>query len=417
MQFRKVLLIAYHFPPIQGSTGTIRTVSFAKYLRRFGWDVQVLTIRPEAYEDVNQDNAELIPSHVSVHRAWGFDARRSLGVLGRYPLALAIPDRWQSWIMGGVLKGRQVIRSFSPDILMTSYPIPSAHVIGYLLQRYCGVPWVAEFRDPMLQANYPTHPWERRAFEKIENLVVSSAKRIIVTTEGCRQMYLDRYPSLRPSSILSISNGYDPEAFENIQSHSAHTRDPHRLVLLHSGLLYPNARNPQSFFEAICALKDRGLFQQFKVEFRFRASGHELEYKRQIQELGIESEVRILPRLSYAAALQEMAAVDALLVFQAQNCNQQIPAKVYEYMRCQKPILALTDPEGETGQLLRSVGVQSIALLEAKDEIQRAVEQFIEQLSSGTAFVVSESDAARFSRESLTADLDRALREAITNSA
>ncbi len=78
MPRRKLLLVAYHFPPIQGSTGISRTVAFSKFLRDYGWDVCVLTIQSKAYENVATENETLIPPHVQVQRAWGLDTRRSL---------------------------------------------------------------------------------------------------------------------------------------------------------------------------------------------------------------------------------------------------------------------------------------------------------------------------------------------------
>lgn len=412
-QQRKLLLVAYHFPPIQGSTGTVRTVAFSRYLRRFGWDVRVLTIRPEAYEDVAPDNAALIPADLSVHRAWGLDARRHLSLFGRYPQLLALPDRWQSWIIGGSLAGSRIIRSFAPDALLTTYPIASAHAIGYLLHRRYGIPWIAEFRDPMLQAGYPARFLERIAFGRLERLAIENACRIVVTTEGCRTLYVNRYPSLDSKKITCISNGYDPAAFRNLDIQSPVHGNSRPLILLHSGLLYPDARNPTAFFQAVRSLKEQGYFKTINVEFRLRASGNEAKYARQIDELGIQSQVKLLPRIPYHRAIAEMASVDGLMLFQATNCNQQIPAKVYEYMHCRRPILALTDPCGDTGGLLKSVGIQSIARLEAPIEIEHILRRFLDQLSKGSAFVVAPAESNRFSRETLTGELARVLQDAV----
>lgn len=415
MSRRKLLLIAYHFPPIQGSTGTSRTVAFSKYLQDYGWDVFVLTIQAKAYEDIAAENELLIPHHVKVQRAWGVDARRSLSIVGKYPQFLALPDRWQSWVLGGFISGSRIIRTWSPDVIMTTYPIPSAHAIGWSLNRKYGIPWVAEFRDPMLQSDYPTGKWERWAFAKVEKQVFANAKEIIVTTDGCRQAYLDRYPALSESNVTTVSNGYDPDIFDSIPLAAA-PKKTDTMVLLHSGLLYPSERNPTAFFKAVRSLQDTGFMETTKVEFRFRASGNEEEYFKAISNLGIDSCIRILPRIPYAEALEEMRTVDALMIFQASNCNNQIPAKVYEYMYCQKPIIAFTSPEGDTGQLLRSVGIRNIAHLENINEIREQLMTFLLQLQRGNAFIVSKNDALRFSRKSLTGKISEVLTRAIDES-
>lgn len=411
MSNRRLLLVAFHFPPIQGSTGTVRTVAFSKYLTRNGWDVSVLTVDPKAYEDTARENERLIPSGVDVHRAWGRDCRRSFAVSGRYPLPLALPDRWQSWIAGGFVKGLRLIRVWKPDVIMSTYPIPSAHLLGFLLHKKFKVPWVAEFRDPMLQVDYPTKQIERRIFAKVENVVFSNASRIVVTTDGCKNMYLDRFPNLRESRIFCIPNGYDPEMFSGRPAPQPKNSGP--LMLLHSGLLYPDARNPTPFFRAVRTLHDRGYFDDCQVEFRLRATGHDERYQHSVDEYGIAPYVRILPRIPYEEALTEMLTADALMLFQASNCNDQIPAKVYEYLYCQKPILAFTDPAGETGKLLGSVGITDIAPLEDPQQIEQRLAGFLKRIRAGNSFVANERDVARYSRESLTFKLAAVLGQAI----
>jgi hypothetical protein len=113
-------------------------------------------------------------------------------------------------------------------------------------------------------------------------------------------------------------------------------------------------------------------------------------------------------------AAAEMRTADALMIFQASNCNHQIPAKIYEYMYSQKPILALTDRQGDTGQLLASVDVQSIADLENVTEIKELIRTFLPTVKHGSAFVVSRRDARRYSRKSLTSELRDVLVRATT---
>ena len=119
---KRLLLVAFHFPPLQGSTGVHRSLAFARYLGRYGWDVTVLTVTPGAYPRQSGDNNELIPEGIRVVRARGFDAQRHLSVFGRYPRALATPDRWSSWIYSGVQAGRRLLREWSPtcDLLDVS---------------------------------------------------------------------------------------------------------------------------------------------------------------------------------------------------------------------------------------------------------------------------------------------------------
>jgi len=96
---------------------------------------------------------------------------------------------------------------------------------------------------------------------------------------------------------------------------------------------------------------------------------HEELLKRMARDQGVQEFVEVMPPVGYRDALQEMVRADALLVMQAANCNEQVPAKVYEYLRAGRPIVCLSDPAGDTAAILRHAGVQSCACLDRVDEI------------------------------------------------
>jgi glycosyltransferase involved in cell wall biosynthesis len=414
---KRLLFIAYHFPPFQGSTGVHRTLAFTKYLKEHGWDVTVLTTRTSAYVSINEKNNELIPAHVRVHRAFALDAQRQLAVFGRYWSLLAVPDRWQSWILGGFLAGRRLIKEWQPHAIMSTYPIASAHVIAAALQRTSGLPWIADLRDPMAQDNYPREPRVRRSYLAIERQLIRRASRITVTTDGTADLYRKRYPEYPADAITVIPNGFDPEAFaEQPSQHTAPAlAKSAKLRLLHSGLLYPSERDPRMLFAAIAELRDAGKLDAAQVEFAFRGCGFDEVHAREVDRLQLRDLVKLLPPIGYAEALQEMAAADACLLLQASNCNQQIPAKVYEYLYSRKPILALTDPVGDTGQLLADLCIPYVTALDDQNAIKVALPQFLEQLRSGKVPLPAWDSIMRYSRRSLTRELAQTLEASIAS--
>jgi len=225
---RRLLLVAYHFPPIQGSTGVTRTLAFAKYLRDYGWEVAVLTVHPRAYTEIRADNLQTVPPHVRVERAWALDAQRHLSIRGRYAQFLALPDRWQSWIPGGVARGLQVVRRWQPSVMMSTYPIASAHCIGWALNKLCRIPWVVDFRDPMAQDDYPPDPRVHRWFERIERGIFGNAARVVVTARGTQDLYMQRFPEYPREHVALIPNGFDPEMFPERPAAVTHAPEPHR---------------------------------------------------------------------------------------------------------------------------------------------------------------------------------------------
>jgi glycosyltransferase involved in cell wall biosynthesis len=414
---RRILIVAFHFPPVQGSTGVYRALSFAKHLPSHGWDVTVLTSTLNAYPETRAENLSIIPADTRVVRAWTLDTQRHLAIAGRYPQALATPDRWQSWIASGVVAGLGVIRSWRPDAILSTYPIPSAHYIGHALHRMSSVPWIADFRDPMLQDDYPRHPMLRKAYASIERATFKHANRVTVTTPGTAELYAQRYRERPANSIHVISNGFDEDMFASsmaaVGNELAAVRQGDRrpLQLLHSGLLYPHERNPELFFQAAAELLQEGVLRAGEVQVTLRASGNEAAYQKRIDELGLQPVIRLMPPVPYRDALVEMLGSDACLIFQANSCNQQIPAKVYEYLYARKPILGLTDPVGDTGRLLASTGTTHIAALEDKAGMKRALRDFVVALRDGNAPRATRDVVMQYSRRASSERLARLLDE------
>lgn len=413
---RKLLVVAFHFPPLQGSTGIYRTLSFAKHLPRHGWDVAVLTANSTAYPQTRAENLSVIPVDTRVIRAWALDTQRHLAIRGRYPQLLATPDRWLSWIPSAIAAGVGEVLRWHPDAIMSTYPIPSAHCIGLALRRLCRVPWVADFRDPMLQDNYPREATLRTAYRRIEQATFARADRITVTTPGTAELYLRRYVDTAAGSVHVIPNGFDEELFAGATPAADSTAPDAvggrmKLRLLHSGLLYPHERNPENFFRAMAEARSEGRIHESEVEVVLRASGNEAAYRSRLEGLGLASLIHLLPPVPYREALSEMLAADACLVFQADNCNQQIPAKIYEYLYARKPILAFADPQGDTGRTLASVGIRHIAALEDKDAIKRCLLDFLAALRTGSAPRAPMDAVMAFSRRAAAAQLAKLLDE------
>jgi len=415
---RTVLLIAYHFPPFHGSSGVQRTLRFAQHLPRFGWRPIVLTASPRAYESTARVKGNEIPRDLMVHRAFGLDAARQLSVFGRYPRLLAVPDRWTTWRFWAVPAAMRIIREHKVDVVWSTFPIATAHRIGLDVARRSGLPWVAEFRDPMWQGKeYPPEARMNKAWQSLEAETCNRAQRIVVTTPRAASEYADRFAEFDQSRLVLIENGYDEETFQRA-SESLHTDaappppgQTRRITLLHSGIIYKSARDPTQLFVAIAALKDKGLVSSGILQVVLRASGDEAEYGRDLESLRIQDIVRLEPAIDYVGALREMLTVDGLLILQASNCNAQIPAKFYEYLRANRPIIALTDPAGDTARALESAGVGLIARLDSAEDIQVALMRCIEQIRNGTWSRAPQETVSRYSRQAQAGELARVFTE------
>jgi glycosyltransferase involved in cell wall biosynthesis len=134
-------------------------------------------------------------------------------------------------------------------------------------------------------------------------------------------------------------------------------------------------------------------------------------------EHGIADIVEIAPALPYRAALAEMLAADGLLVLQAANCNEQVPAKLYEYLRAGRPVLALTDAAGDTAALMRAAAIDTVAALDDADAIAQALQRFIALARSGRAPLATPAFVSAQARQARTAQLAALLDEVAAEAA
>lgn len=404
---KRVLMIAFHFPPFATSSGIQRTLRFVQHLPAFGWEPVVLTADERAYDAVSRDLLAQIPSGVVVERAFALDTARHLSLGGRYPAFLARPDRWMSWRFAAVAAGRRLVRRWRPAALWSTYPIATAHVVGRRLQSITGLPWIADFRDPMAQEGYPSDPATWRSFAAIERAALAQARFGVFCTPGAAHLYAARYPELPAARIRIIENGYDEESFDSLAAGAEPGGPllPGRITLLHSGIVYPSERDPTCLFAALGRARREGRAWLDGLTLRFRASGNDALLHELAKRNGVESLVELAPPEPYQAALREMLRADALLVLQAANCNEQIPAKLYEYLRAGRPILGLTDPRGDTAGAMRAAGLEDIAPLDDADAILATLERFVTAVRSGRAQIATESAVRNSTRRARAGEL------------
>jgi glycosyltransferase involved in cell wall biosynthesis len=403
---KKVLMVAYHYPPYGGGSGIHRTLKFSRYLSEYGWQPIILTISPHAYPRTEHTERS-VPPGVLTSRAFALDTARHLSLRGAYPQWMAIPDRWVTWWPTAVGIGANLIRKHQPDVIWSTYPIATAHMIGLALRRLSGLPWVADFRDPMVEKiageDFPRDPMVRKASSWIEDRTVKFCSRAVFTTSGTRAMYANRFSEVPSTRWTVIANGYDEEDFAAAERHVPAALKKKPIILLHSGVLYPFERNPMPFFEALAGLRRSGKISPSSLKVVLRATGHDDDYRFSLRKLGIQDIVSLEPTIPHNDAVREMLNAHGLLIFQAGNSNRQIPAKAYECLRARRPIFAMTDPGGETAALLRTEGVESIVRLDVKDDIARGLLSFLATLDDDRTNV--RPPAHHHSRQARTQEL------------
>ncbi len=400
---KRILYIAYHYPPQSGSSGLLRSLKFTRYLIEVGWKSIVLSVNPIAYERTEPSLLQEVPQDISVIRSFALDTRRHLSVKNRYMKWTALPDRWVSWTLSAVPRGLFTIATRSVDVILSTFPIATAVLIGLILHRLTGKPWIVDLRDSMTEDDYPRDTETREVYRKIEALAIRHGSLFLFTANSTIDMYLKRYSDLDARRCVLLPNGFDEEDFRDLPAWTPNPAAP--LRLLHAGLIYPEERDPRPFFAALARLKNEQEIGAQSIQISLRASGEEPYYRELLEAHGLTDIVHLLPPIPYHEVLREGAVADALLLFQGVTCNHQIPAKAYEYFRLRRPILALTTHEGDTAALLRDVGGAIIANMYDCEEIYRCLLSFLAQLRRGDHPLPDPVKSNRYSRRNQAHEL------------
>ncbi len=405
---KKILMAPFHYPPMGGSSGVQRSLFFSSCLQNYGWQALVLTAHTRVHPIVSNEGLKDIPGNAVVKRTFAVDVARHLSIAGRFPRFLALPDRWSSWVLSGVWVGFWMIKKYKPSVIWTTYPIASSHLIGYLLHKLTKLPWIADFRDPMTEEDYPTNPTVFKFYRWLEKKTIQHATYVVVTTPGVKRVYGQRYGSGCEEKIKIIQNGFDENKFATIEAslnqYSARSTNGKKLIrLVHSGVIYPEERDPEPLFMAVSELKKEDKISARTLSIELRSAGHDDLYKAMLAKHDIQDIVKLLPAITHEENIADMLTADMLLLLQGSTCNEQIPAKAYEYIRTGKPVIALTDEKGDTGQLLKGLGIGIIAALESKDQIKKVLAQ-LENISNEFHALESEKIQS-FSRQSETKEL------------
>ena len=357
---KHALIVAFHYPPDGSSSGVLRTLKYTRYLEESGWRVTVLSPSTKAYESLDDELSAQIPPTAHIVRTRFLNSKRHFGILGRYPALLAVPDSWIGWLPFAVRAGDRIGRTDPFDIVYSTSPPASAHLVAGVLAARLKLPWVADFRDPWIEEPpEPGAPSGRlfRAIDKyFERRVIARCSHVVTTTDDLRSELIRRH-SEAPDRFTTIPNGYDESDFPAPSSLPA--RKGEYLTLLHAGSINPHFRDPAPLLQAIRAAHAKGWLDAERIRLRFLGGGpyaDSAELKRAVAEAGLVDSVEFVPRLSYAEALAAAAHADVLLLLQASDDTRGlVPAKLYEYLRMQKTVLALVLP-GAASKVLEQTG-------------------------------------------------------------
>jgi glycosyltransferase involved in cell wall biosynthesis len=353
----KVLLVTMYFPP-SGGGGVQRPLKFATHLPELGIETHVLA--PDDSKWIHRDEELQPPTLAWVHRA------RYLGPKGRKPAEelhgtqglerlgvqarlagrrLLVPDENVSWNLTAIPAAVRIAKREGIDVVITTSPPSSVHLIGAAVKRATGIPWVADLRDSVVA--HPHRDAERmlvRVKEQGEHavakLVARSADAIVCVSEAIADELRERSPA---GEVATIANGSDFDDFAGLEHHPSE-----RFRITHAGSFF-GKRDPRPFLTAL----NRSGLDDVVVRFvgDFRSTDREWA---ETQELG--DRLELIPYAPRRRSLELQRDSEALLLLIPDAGGRGkgvLSGKVFEYLAAERPILAVVPPDGAAAELIR----------------------------------------------------------------
>jgi glycosyltransferase involved in cell wall biosynthesis len=395
---RRLLLIAYAFPPA-GGAGVQRTARFVQYLPEQGWHPTVLTVVPSCYGIRDETEGDRLPQDLAMIRTWHLDpvaqftrpgdptvpsereasgrrgtswgrlarraARTAWAFLDRH---LLIPDSALLWCPRAILAGLVAHRKRPFDLIYATGEPYSCYLTARILAKLTGLAYVLDMRDPWTLAPYRSvrHSWWRRGLEKAMEVWVLRACAVCIFANHALDLYAETFPAWA-AKLRYLPNGYDEPDFEDVAP-----RVFERFTIVHTGTFLEGYRTPDAFLAALAGLvaERPDLRSALQVLFVGKV-GFESGV---IERLGLRDIVRQVGYVPHRQSLSYLLGADLLLLVGGHHAWEET-GKVFEYMATGRPILAAVHPEGGAARVVRDYPGSRIVDRQDIRGIQGALEQ------------------------------------------
>ena len=316
-----------------------RAVRWAKYLPDHGFQVYVVC---NNHEGLMERTERIIP----------IESRASL-------LERVMPynDRLP-WVPHAVQACEELISRVPISAVISTSPPPATHLAALSLKKRKDIPWVADFRDPLLGNPARNKLWGRPYDAILQRRILSSADAVTAVSDVMAEAWRRKYKH-RADKLSVIWNGFDAQ--DGIGPAEIPRRDTK--ILLHAGVLY-QGRHPFQLIGSLRRLFEKGKLSPAQVTLRLVGPVENEQVLRShpdaaaLLEIGsLDLQSSLVPR---SEAIHMTARADYLLLLDLtneSNAGYTVPAKLYEYILVGRPILAITAPQSPVERILEKSGV------------------------------------------------------------
>lgn len=421
---KKILIITYYWPP-SGGAGVQRWLKFSKYLPEFGYTPVILTVdeKTASYAQLDYSLLQEVNPGIQVYKTktfepynlyrklsgkkeipyGGFSNQKKITLFEKLSRLvrgnLFLPDPRKGWNRYALRKALELIRTEQIDVVITSGPPHSTHLIGEKIKSRTGIRWVADFRDPWTDIYYYKelhHSKLASRFDKyLEKKVLTSADKIVTVSGEVGKLLLKKIPGAS-DKIAVIPNGYDEADFENIVP----GKNEH-FTITYTGTISMSYRIGE-FIEAICLLPE-SVRNQIRIRFVGNVPDEILNLFR-LKEL--DPMVEVLGYIPHDQAIRQMMSASLLLMAIPDTPDNKgiVTGKFFEYLASKRPILAIGPLDGDVGIMMRKCSAGRLFAYDEKEKMSLFILEIFEQVQNGT-FRSQTTGTEKYTRRNLTEEL------------
>lgn len=419
-QSKKVLIVSYYWLPSSG-TGTYRISKIVKYLKKLGWEPVILTPQKSAsafeekemdpdYKDIkvyytkiaeptfffkNNANTAQNMTNASFFLSENLSWKKRLVRWIR--VNLFIPDAKILWKRFAIRKGKQVIKKEKPEIILSTAPPPTSHLVARKLARWSNLKWIADFRDPWTNIFYyealNINPISKKINKSLERKVLRDADRIITVSDSF-------FPDANPGNKnIRIENGYDPDDMPEIKKKKSPNK---KFTIRYIGSLKTN----QFFKNFLLVLKELSQDEQYRQKMKLETAGYIDTTIKSFIEKELQSiEVNIQGYIPHNEALKKMATADLLLlaIGKGKQSKNVVSTKIFEYMMVGNPILAFGHLDGSANKIIMETKAGRMFDYDAYDELKKYLTEKINKWGKGESLYHPDAEKIKkYNFENLT---------------
>jgi glycosyltransferase involved in cell wall biosynthesis len=419
---KKVLIISYYWPP-SGGAGVQRWLKFVKYLPEFGWQPIVYTPENPEYPALDESLVKDVPEEVEILKqpiwepyTWyrqflgdknkkigaGFVSdKKEPGLLQKISVWVRgnffVPDARKFWIKPSVNYLTKYLEENPVDLIVSTGPPHSMHLIALGLKKSLGIKWVADFRDPWTNIDFYKElmlsGWADRKHKSLEQQVLKSADLSLTIGYTMTEEFI----ALGAKNVETVTNGFDEADFPD-----SDLKLDEEFIISHIGTFSPS-RNQPTLWRALSELKIEN--EDFAQQFKLRTVGVvDYSVRSAIIEAGLEDNWEEVAYVPHEKLLQYQRASKVLLVSinNTPNATGILPGKFFEYLASGRPILAIGPKKSDIGTVL---GKTNAGVIVEADNLAEMKAVILSMFKGETAIQRNEESVMAFSRKQITKQL------------